>query len=53
MDILEEKGFLPAEFVEQETRWFYTQLGIDGELFPGIRESFRLLTAECRHVLQI
>lgn len=31
MDLLEEKGFIPPEFVENETKWFYTSLGIDGE----------------------
>lgn len=30
MDLLEEKGFIPPEFVENETRWFYSSLGIDG-----------------------
>lgn len=33
MDLLEEKGFLPEEFVESETKWFYTQLGIDDMYF--------------------
>lgn len=31
MDLLEEKGFIPPEFVENETKWFYSSLGIDGE----------------------
>jgi glutamate dehydrogenase len=33
MDMLEEKGFLPVEFVESETKWFYTSLGIDDMYF--------------------
>lgn len=33
MDQLEEKGFLPVEFVEQETKWFYNELGIDDMYF--------------------
>lgn len=30
MYMLEEKGFIPPEFIEAETNWFYTSLGIDG-----------------------
>ena len=33
MDMIEDKGFLPAEFVEQETKWFYNELGIDDMYF--------------------
>ena len=33
MDQLEEKGFIPAEFVESETNWFYNGLGIDDMYF--------------------
>lgn len=33
MDMLEEKGFIPAEFVESETNWFYNELGIDDLYF--------------------
>lgn len=33
MDQLEEKGFIPAEFVESETNWFYNELGIDDLYF--------------------
>lgn len=33
MDGIEEKGFLPAEFVETETSWFYNELGIDDMYF--------------------
>ena len=33
MDQLEEKGFLPPEFVETETHWFYNELGIDDMYF--------------------
>jgi glutamate dehydrogenase len=33
MDGVEEKGFMPPELVEAETRWFYEQLGIDDMYF--------------------
>ncbi|KAL8972875.1 MAG: hypothetical protein Q9183_000302 [Haloplaca sp. 2 TL-2023] len=33
MDQIEEKGFLPSEFVEAETNWFYNELGIDDMYF--------------------
>jgi glutamate dehydrogenase len=33
MDLIEEKGFLPAEFVASETEWFYNTLGIDDMYF--------------------
>ncbi|GAB7360944.1 hypothetical protein MBLNU230_g0928t1 [Neophaeotheca triangularis] len=33
MDSVEEKGFIPPEFVEQETKWFYEELGIDDMYF--------------------
>lgn len=33
MDQIEEKGFIPAEFVETETHWFYNELGIDDMYF--------------------
>ncbi|KAL8906861.1 MAG: hypothetical protein Q9207_001788 [Kuettlingeria erythrocarpa] len=33
MDLIEEKGFIPAEFVETETNWFYNELGIDDMYF--------------------
>jgi len=33
MDQLEEKGFVPPEFVESETNWFYNELGIDDMYF--------------------
>jgi glutamate dehydrogenase len=33
MDALEEKSFIPTEFVEAETRWFYEELGIDDMYF--------------------
>ena len=32
-DLLSEKGFLPEDFVESETKWFYTELGIDDSYF--------------------
>lgn len=33
MDQVEEKGFIPADFVESETNWFYHELGIDDSYF--------------------
>jgi glutamate dehydrogenase len=33
MDQIEEKGFVPAEFIETETNWFYNELGIDDMYF--------------------
>ncbi|KAH8726513.1 Glutamate/Leucine/Phenylalanine/Valine dehydrogenase-domain-containing protein [Phaeosphaeriaceae sp. PMI808] len=33
MDGVEAKGFIPPELVEDETRWFYDQLGIDDMYF--------------------
>ncbi|KAJ5504460.1 Glutamate dehydrogenase NAD-dependent [Penicillium fimorum] len=33
MDILEEKGFFPSDFVISETTWFYNKLGIDDTYF--------------------
>src|SRR5271156_1699144 len=33
MDLIEERGFLPAEFVQLETDWFYNSLGIDDMYF--------------------
>ncbi|KAL8783751.1 MAG: hypothetical protein Q9213_004432 [Squamulea squamosa] len=33
MDQIEEKGFIPSEFVESETNWFYNELGIDDMYF--------------------
>ena len=33
MDLIEEKGFLPAEFIASETEWFYNTLGIDDMYF--------------------
>jgi glutamate dehydrogenase len=33
MDALEVKNFIPTEFVESETRWFYEELGIDDMYF--------------------
>ncbi|KAF2834827.1 glutamate/leucine/phenylalanine/valine dehydrogenase [Patellaria atrata CBS 101060] len=33
MDQLEEKGFIPPDFVESETNWFYNELGIDDMYF--------------------
>lgn len=33
MDSVEEKGFIPPELVESETKWFYQELGIDDMYF--------------------
>ena len=33
MDAVEEKGFIPDDFVESETKWFYNELGIDDSYF--------------------
>ncbi|KAF2012084.1 NAD-dependent glutamate dehydrogenase [Aaosphaeria arxii CBS 175.79] len=33
MDAVEEKGFIPPDFVESETTWFYNELGIDDMYF--------------------
>lgn len=33
MDQIEDKGFIPPEFVEAETKWFYNELGIDDMYF--------------------
>lgn len=33
MDVVEEKGFIPADIVETETKWFYNELGIDDMYF--------------------
>ncbi|KIW80172.1 hypothetical protein Z517_06787 [Fonsecaea pedrosoi CBS 271.37] len=33
MDLIEEKGFLPTEFIASETEWFYNSLGIDDMYF--------------------
>ena len=33
MDGVEEKGFIPADLVEFEVKWFYNELGIDDMYF--------------------
>jgi glutamate dehydrogenase len=33
MDAVEVKNFIPSEFVETETKWFYDELGIDDMYF--------------------
>jgi glutamate dehydrogenase len=33
MDGVEEKGFMPPDLVESETKWFYNDLGIDDMYF--------------------
>ncbi|KAL7267904.1 NAD-dependent glutamate dehydrogenase [Rhizina undulata] len=35
MDMLEEKGFIPPDFIESETKWFYSSLGIDDLYFKS------------------
>ncbi|EXJ53921.1 NAD-specific glutamate dehydrogenase [Cladophialophora yegresii CBS 114405] len=33
MDLIEDKGFLPNDFIASETEWFYNSLGIDDMYF--------------------
>ncbi|KAL4801417.1 Glutamate/Leucine/Phenylalanine/Valine dehydrogenase-domain-containing protein [Aspergillus unguis] len=33
LEEIERKGFIPADFIESETLWFYEQLGIDDTYF--------------------
>lgn len=33
MDAVEEKGFIPGDLVDAETKWFYNELGIDDMYF--------------------
>lgn len=33
MDKIEEKGFLPSDFIQSEVEWFYNRLGIDDMYF--------------------
>ena len=33
MDAVEDKGFIPADLVESEVKWFYEELGIDDMYF--------------------
>ena len=33
MDSVEDKGFIPADLVENEVKWFYNELGIDDMYF--------------------
>jgi glutamate dehydrogenase len=33
MDQIEAKGFIPSDFIESETQWFYSDLGIDDMYF--------------------
>jgi len=33
MDMVDEQGFIPDSLVEDETRWFYYDLGIDDMFF--------------------
>ncbi|KIX03723.1 uncharacterized protein Z518_07276 [Rhinocladiella mackenziei CBS 650.93] len=48
MDLIEEKGFLPTEFVASETEWFYNALGIDDMYF-----STETVEAVASHVLSL
>jgi glutamate dehydrogenase len=33
MDGVDQKGFIPPDFVEAEVKWFYEELGIDDMYF--------------------
>ncbi|KAI9727282.1 MAG: NAD-dependent glutamate dehydrogenase [Chrysothrix sp. TS-e1954] len=33
LDIVDQKGFIPPDFVDSETHWFYDELGIDDSYF--------------------
>lgn len=48
MDKLEDKGFIPADFVESETHWFYNELGIDDMYF-----STESVDAVVNHILSL
>jgi glutamate dehydrogenase len=48
MDLIEDKGFLPGEFVASETDWFYNSLGIDDMYF-----STETVEAVASHVLSL
>jgi len=48
MDLIEDKGFLPSEFVAAETDWFYNSLGIDDMYF-----STETVDAVASHVLSL
>ncbi|KAI5846676.1 Glutamate/Leucine/Phenylalanine/Valine dehydrogenase-domain-containing protein [Tricharina praecox] len=48
MDLLEEKGFVPEEFIDSETSWFYNSLGIDDMYFK--HETAEAIT---NHVLSL
>ena len=48
MDQLEEKGFIPPELVENETNWFYNELGIDDMYFQT-----ETVDAITKHILSL
>ena len=48
MDLLEDKGFIPPEFVESEANWFYNELGIDDMYFQT-----ETATAIVNHILSL
>jgi glutamate dehydrogenase len=48
MYMLEEKGFIPPEFIQTETEWFYTSLGIDDMYFK-----YELVDAITNHILSL
>ena len=48
MDLVEAKGFIPPDFVEQETNWFYNELGIDDSYF-----STETVEAIAGHILSL
>jgi glutamate dehydrogenase len=33
MDELDHRSFIPQDFIESETSWFYNELGIDDQYF--------------------
>lgn len=48
MDQVEEKGFIPGDLVEDETKWFYNELGIDDMYF-----STETVEAIVSHILSL
>lgn len=41
LDMLRDKGFIPEDLVESETKWFYSSLGIDGTSVAPFRKFIR------------
>lgn len=48
MDRIEDKGFLPPDFIASETEWFYDMLGIDDSYFQT-----ETVEAICSHILSL